>query len=120
MRGVFRTDAESSTRLPRSAIHTVLVCRRNIRTFGDSLILTALLSELAAVFPGAEVDIVCGDGPGPDSLVRSLPNVGHIHPTPPHPAGHLLATASAFRAVRRRHYDLAIDPDPGRRRGACS
>ncbi|HEX5961239.1 MAG TPA: glycosyltransferase family 9 protein [Rhodanobacteraceae bacterium] len=110
MRGVFRAGSVSGTRLPRTGIHRVLICR-SVHTLGDSLTLTPLLMELADSYPGAEVDIVCGC-PIADALFETFPNVRAIHRVPRHVAGHLLATAGALHAMRRKHYDLVIDPDP--------
>lgn len=110
MRGVFRVGSVSGIRLPRAGIHRVLICR-SVHTLGDSLTLTPLLSELADTYPGAEVDIVCGC-PVADALFEAFPNVRTVHRMPRHIAGHWLATARALHAMRRKHYDLVIDPDP--------
>lgn len=110
MRGVFRAGGVSGARLPRTGIHRVLVCR-SVHTLGDSLTLTPLLTELAGEYPGAEVDIVCGC-PVADALFETFPNVRAVHRMPPHVPGHPLATARTLRAMRRKHYDLVIDPDP--------
>lgn len=110
MRGAFHAGAVSAARLPRIGIHRVLICR-SVHTLGDSLTLTPLLTELADVYPGAEVDIICGC-PVADALFASFPNVRTVHRIPRHIAGHLLATARTLHAMRRKHYDLVIDPDP--------
>jgi ADP-heptose:LPS heptosyltransferase len=110
MHGVFRAGRVSGTRLPRTRIHRVLICR-SVHTLGDSLTLTPLLTELADVYPGAEVDIVCGC-PVADALFEAFSNVRTVHRMPRHVAGHLLATARTLHAMRRKHYDLVIDPDP--------
>jgi ADP-heptose:LPS heptosyltransferase len=110
MRGMFRAGSVGDVRLSRTGIHRILVCR-SVHTLGDSLTLTPLLKELGDVFPGAEVDIVCGC-PVADALFDTFPNVNVIHRVPRHIAGHLLATARTLHAMRRTHYDLVIDPDP--------
>lgn len=110
MRGVFRAGSASGARLPRAGIHRILVCRF-VHTLGDSLTLTPLLSELASVYPGAEVDIVSGC-PVADALYGTFPNVRDIYRLPKHVAGHLLATGAIWHDMRRKHYDLVIDPDP--------
>ena len=110
MRGVFRAGDASGALLPRIGIHRILVCR-NVHTLGDSLTLTPLLTELAGVYPGAEVDLVSGC-PVADALYADYPNVGTIHHLPRHVAGHLFATAILLRKMRSKHYDLVIDPDP--------
>lgn len=110
MRGTFRAGAVASARLPRTGIHRVLVCR-SVHTLGDSLTLTPLLTELAELYPGAEVDIVSGCAAA-DALFASFPNVRTVRRMPRHVAGHLLATARTLHAMRSKHYDLVIDPDP--------
>ena len=110
MRGVFRAGGASGARLPRNGIHRVLVCR-SVHTLGDTLTLTPLLMELADLYPGAEVDVVCGC-PVADALFGLFPNVRDILRMPRHAAGHLLATARTWHAMRRKQYDLVIDPDP--------
>ncbi len=110
MRRVFHAGSVAGARLPRTGIHRILVCR-SVHTLGDSLTLTPLLSELAEVYPGAEVDIVCGC-PVADALFESFPNVRDVHRIPRHVAGHPLATARTLHAMRRKRYDLVIDPDP--------
>ena len=110
MRGVFRAGGVGNARLPRIGIHRILICR-SVHTLGDSLTLTPLLSELADVYPGAEVDIVCGCAVAA-ALFEPFPNVRTVQRMPRHIASHLLATARTLRAMRRKHYDLVIDPDP--------
>lgn len=110
MRSVFRAGSVSGARLPRTGVHRVLICR-SVHTLGDSLTLTPLLAELADIFPGAEVDVVCGC-PVADALFGAFPNVRAIHRMPQHVLGHLLATARALHTMRRKRYDLVIDPDP--------
>lgn len=110
MRGVFRAGSASGATLPRTGIHRILICR-SVHTLGDSLTLTPLLTELADVYPGAEVDIVSGC-PVADALFDTFPTVHAVHRMPRHVAAHLLATARILHAMRRKHYDLVIDPDP--------
>lgn len=110
MRGVFRAGCASGATLPRTGIHRILICR-SVHTLGDSLTLTPLLTELADVYPGAEVDIVSGC-PIADALFASFPNVRAVQRIPRHIAGHVWATARTLHAMRRKHYDLVIDPDP--------
>lgn len=110
MRGILRASDVDGARLPRTGIHRVLVCRF-VHTLGDSLTLTPLLTELANVYPGAEVDIVSGC-PVADALYGAFPNVSTIYCLPRHVAGHVLASARTWRGMRRKRYDLVIDPDP--------
>lgn len=110
MRGLFRAGRISGARLPCTGIHRVLICR-SVHTLGDSLTLTPLLTELARIYPGAEVDIVCGC-PVAEALFGAFPNVRAVHRMPQHVPGHPLETARTLRSMRRKRYDLVIDPDP--------
>ena len=94
MRGVFRAGGAGGATLPRTGIHRILICR-SVHTLGDSLTLTPLLTELANLYPGAEVDIVCGC-PVADALFEAFPNVRNIRRVPRHVASHLLATARTW------------------------
>jgi len=110
MRSVLRAGDVGSTWLPRTGIHRVLVCRF-VHTLGDSLTLTPLLTELANVYPGAEVDVVSGCSVA-DALYGAFPNVSTTYRLPRHVAEHVLAGAWTLHDMRRKHYDLVIDPDP--------
>lgn len=110
-RGVLgATHATERTALPRTGIHRILICR-TVHTLGDSLMLTPLLEELADIYPGAEMDIVSGY-PSALALYAFHPNVRCVFRLPAHVPGHPLDTLRVLHAMRRKHYDLAIDPDP--------
>lgn len=96
--------------LPVAEIHRILVCR-SVRTLGDSLTLTPLLEELEARFPGAEIDLL-SRCPVAGQLYGGRFAVGCITQVPAHAAGHILKTMLTFSSMRRRRYDLVIDPDP--------
>lgn len=104
-------DGDAATQpLPRRGVHRILICR-SIRTLGNSLTLTPLVAELARVYPGAEVDIVCRSKVARD-LFGGFANVRDLWVLPQHMPGHVIATTSTFHRMRRKQYDLAIDPDP--------
>lgn len=96
--------------LPRRGIHRILICR-SIRTLGNSLTLTPLVQELARVYPGAEVDIVSRSRVARE-LFGGFANVRDLWLLPQHMPGHAVATFTTFHRMRRKVYDLAIDPDP--------
>lgn len=113
MRAVYKASAGAlcpPARLPAADIHRILVCR-SVRTLGDSLTLTPLLEELEVRIPGAEVDLM-SRCPVADRLYGKRFNVGNVMRVPAHAAGHPLRTARALAGMRRRRYDLVIDPDP--------
>ncbi|HEX7326731.1 MAG TPA: glycosyltransferase family 9 protein [Rhodanobacteraceae bacterium] len=107
--------AAAGALLTRTGIHRVLVCR-HVHSLGNALLLTPLIAELGAVFPGAEVEILCSC-PAGDALFGTLPNVRGVRLLPRHLATHLPATLGTLRAMRQQRYDLVIDPDPRSRSG---
>lgn len=111
MRLLFRATppVAAGDKLPRSGIHRILVCR-SVRTLGNSLLLTPLLRELAETWPGAEVDVV-SRSPVAAQIYGSHFDVGQIIQLPRKPARQPFATLRALRQLRRKHYDLVIDPD---------
>lgn len=109
MRGVFGSSQAPDAILPRRGIDQILICRYQHR-LGDSIALTPLLEELATVFPSAKVDIITAY-PAAQALYGSFGNVRSTFLLPAHVPGHLLRTLRALHSMRRRHYDLAIDPD---------
>jgi heptosyltransferase III len=95
--------------IPRHGIYRVLICRPNHR-LGNQLLLTPLIAELQARYPGAQVDLVVGGEQG-RSLFNRFPNVGTVFNLPRHAFRHPFRTLSVLRKIRRERYDLAIDPD---------
>lgn len=95
--------------LPTRGIHRILLVKVS-HTLGNTLLLTPLLQELEARFPGAEVDIVTRS-PVADALFAGFPNVRRIHLVPRHVLAHPLALRALLRSIRESTYDLAIDAD---------
>ena len=102
--------AEAARWLPRVGIHRILVCR-TVHTLGDSLTLTPLLQELAALYPGAEIDIINGS-PVAQSIYGHFFSVRRIFQLPVRAVRHPVRALRAIRDMRRGRYDLVIDPDP--------
>ncbi len=95
-------------RLSGQAIRRILVCRPNHR-LGNLLLLTPLLAELERLLPDAQVDIVLA-GDHVAELFQTFPNVGHIWNLSRRMVRHPVALVRTITAIRRTHYDLAIDP----------
>lgn len=95
--------------VPDRGIHRILVVKIS-HTLGNTLLLTPLLQELEARFPGAEIDIVTRNPVAP-SLLSGYPGIGRIHLVPRHGLRHPAAVAGLLRTVRATGYDLAIDAD---------
>ena len=96
--------------LPTSSIHRILICHISL-TLGNALLLTPLLQELEATWPGAEIDVVTRS-----RIARVLfghyPGFHRVFQLPAHGVGHPLQLWRTLRGMRQVHYDLAIDPDP--------
>lgn len=94
----------------RYATATILICRPNTR-LGNTLLMTPLLQEIEAALPAARVEILTAC-PAAHEVFREFPSVARVHQLPfrgvRHPLRHLLT----LWRVRRRCYDVLIDPDP--------
>jgi len=93
--------------LPVRGIHRVLVCRPNHR-LGNTVLITPLLAEIEALYPGAEIDVVSGGNVGEQLFVERF-HVRRVYSLPRKVARHLWATVKLLRQLRRDTYDLAID-----------
>lgn len=91
-----------------TGIVRVLVCRPNHR-LGNTLLLTPLIVELARTFPEAKVDVVVGGGAGAEVFLN-FANVAQVVCLPRHMAKHPIFLVRTLFHLRRRQYDLAIDP----------
>jgi len=96
--------------LPENGIHRILVCRPNHR-LGNTVLLSSLLRELEARYPGAEIDLVCAGAAG--KLLFDLRfQVHEVVALPGRMPRHPWRTLAQLRQVQRRCYDLAIDACP--------
>ena len=100
----------SSEPLPATGIHRILICHVS-HTLGNALLLTPLIQELEAVYPGAQVDIVTRSQVA-EALYGRYFNVDRISKLPSHGVGHPWRYLREWRQLHRNHYDLVIDPDP--------
>ena len=83
---------------------TILVCRVN-RRLGNMLFVTPLIRSLAGAFPEASIHVLVRD-PAHGPLLAGLPGVSEIIHVPRTFYGCL----ALVRQIRKRSYDLAIDP----------
>lgn len=112
-----RVDAAlcRSDQLPAHGIHRVLVIRPNHR-LGNTVLISPLLGEIEAWYPGAEIDVVSAGNAAKD-LFSSRFQVRRIICLPRRIARHLPASVACLRSMRATHYDLAIDPCVGSHSG---
>lgn len=93
--------------LPVRGIHRVLVCRPNHR-LGNTVLISPLLAEIEALYPGAEIDVVSGGNVGEQLFLERF-HVRRVYSLPRKIARHLWTTVRMLRQMRRDTYDLAID-----------
>lgn len=101
--------------LPVRGIHRVLVCRPNHR-LGNAVLISSLLAEVEALYPGAEIDLVSG-GDAAQSLFADRFQVRRVFCLPRKVARHLWYTIGLLRQLRSNSYDLAIDAGSGSQSG---
>jgi heptosyltransferase III len=101
--------------LPTRGIHRVLVCRPNHR-LGNAVLISPLLAELEALYPGAEIDLI-GGGEAARMLFVTRFQVRQVFCLPRRIARHVWQTISLLRQLRRNSYDLAIDACQGSQSG---
>ena len=93
--------------LPVRGIHRVLICRPNHR-LGNAILISPLLAEVEALYPGAEIDLVTG-GSAAQNIFANRFQIRHVFSLPQKIARHLFSTVGLLRQLRRNSYDLAID-----------
>ena len=106
--GASRRIDSGARPLPLTGIQRILICRIS-HSLGNTLLVTPLLREIQALYPGAEVDIVTRS-PVADDIFGGFFCVHRIYQLPQHGLAHLFKVARILRALRKTHYDLAIDP----------
>ncbi|MFZ0871969.1 MAG: glycosyltransferase family 9 protein [Rhodanobacter sp.] len=101
--------------LPTRGIHRVLICRPNHR-LGNAILISPLLAEVEALYPGAEIDLVTG-GIAAQNVFANRFQIRQIFSLPQKIARHLFFTIGLLRQLRRNSYDLAIDACDGSQSG---
>ncbi|TAL89497.1 MAG: lipopolysaccharide heptosyltransferase family protein [Rhodanobacter sp.] len=92
----------------------MLVCRPNHR-LGNSVLISPLISEIEALYPGAEIDVLGSQVTA--TLYAERFRVHKIFVLPQKIARHLWVSIRTLRALRRCRYDLAIDACHGSQSG---
>ncbi len=96
--------------LPERGIHRILICRVT-KSLGNTLLVTPLVSELHALYPGAEIDVLTRSGVA-DEVFGSLFPIRRVFRVPGRTFAHPLRVLGILRRVRETSYDLVIDPSP--------
>jgi heptosyltransferase-3 len=100
----------SARQLDASWVRRVLVIRPNHR-LGNALLLTPLIHELELRFPDAEIELVT-TGPTAHAIFACFDRVTVIHTFPARSFRNPLGVLRLLASLKRRTYDLAIDPVP--------
>lgn len=100
--------------LPAGGIHRVLISRPNHR-LGNTVLMSALITEVQTLYPGAEIDLVGSEAT--DTIYSPLFGVYRVFTLPRRIARHLWYTAGILREIRSCRYDLAIDACNGSQSG---
>jgi len=88
-------------------IKRILICRPNKR-LGNLLMITPLLQEIEATFPGCKVDIFAQGSLAP-VVFKNYENVDTIIQLPVKPFKQLIKYVRAWTSIKRNHYDMAIN-----------
>ena len=96
--------------MPAKGVFRVLVCRVT-HSLGNTLLLTPLIREIEATYPGAEIDIV-SRGEVAVEIFGGRRSVRTIYRLPAHAFRHPIRFLGVLRRMRSVNYDLAIDPCP--------
>lgn len=101
-----------------AAIKRILVSRPNHR-LGNQLLLTPLIEELEATFPGCTIDVFVRGGLA-HVLFKNYTSIGKVFKLPKRPLNELINYLKAWSAVSRGKYDLAINVAKGSSSGRVS
>lgn len=97
-----------------AAVERIAVVRPNHR-LGNTLLLTPLLQELGAHFPSAQIEVITASGDAA-AVFERYPKITNLQ-FPVRSYEHPLQVLALLGRLRRRRYDLAIDPMPRQRAG---
>ncbi len=89
---------------------SILICRPNTR-LGNTVLLTPLVEELQHSLPEAQIEILTAC-PVAAEIFQEFPAVRRVHALPFRGVRHPLNYLRTLLAVRRKHYDVIIDPCP--------
>lgn len=115
LRSSDRDDTGRVPLVPRVGIFRVLVCRPT-HSLGNTLLLTPLLQEIEATYPGAEIDIVSRT-PVASEIFGRFASVRRIFILPSRPVHRFGRLIHILTRIRETRYDLVIDPEPRSRTG---
>lgn len=112
MRGLTRGIGQSN-HLPAGTpgqsivIQRVLICRPNHR-LGNLLLITPLIQEVTATFPGCRIDLLVKGGVAP-TIFQGYENIERIISLPKKPFKELLRYLRVWISLKRTRYDLVVN-----------
>jgi ADP-heptose:LPS heptosyltransferase len=114
-----RIDAEvtASDRIAsgRDPVRRIVVVRPNHR-LGNVVLLTPLICELEEMFPDAEIELLTAGRAAREVFAR-FRQVSAVHAGPAQSFRHPVEMIRVLMMLRKRTFDLAVDPDPRSRGG---
>jgi ADP-heptose:LPS heptosyltransferase len=107
--------AATAAPVPACGIFRILICRVT-HSLGNTLLITPLVRELQATYPGAEIDIVTRSEAAAD-IFAAFAAVRSVYCLPAHAFRHPLRYLALLHRMCSVRYDLVIDPCPRSRTG---
>lgn len=101
---------QSSGLSDKAEIKKILICRPNHR-LGNLLLITPLLQEVTNVFPGSKIDLFV-KGNAASLIFKNYEHIGRIIQLPKKPFKHLIEYVWGWITIKRKRYDLVINPIP--------
>jgi heptosyltransferase III len=90
-----------------TSVKKILICRPNHR-LGNLLLMTPLVQEVIATFPGCEIDLFVKGGLG-EVIFERYDNVRNLIQLPKKPQHNIRQYIRAWRAIKSNQYDLVIN-----------
>jgi heptosyltransferase III len=107
-RGVGKSNSlPTGARQKPVVVQRVLICRPNHR-LGNLLLITPLIQEVTAAFPGCKIDLLVKGGVAP-IIFQGYDNIERIISLPKKPFKELLRYMRIWISLKRTRYDLAIN-----------
>ena len=101
-----------------ASIKKILISRPNHR-LGNQLLLTPLIDELEATFPGCTIDVFVRGGLA-HVLFKNFASVDGVFKLPKRPLKEIMGYLKAWNSVSKANYDLAINVARGSSSGRMS
>ena len=108
-KNIGRSDFKNAKVKSNLDIKRILICRPNHR-LGNQLLLTPLVQELTATFPGCKIDLFIKGGLAP-IVLKNYPEIDRIMSLPRKPTKEPLKYFKVWFDLKKHAYDLVINAD---------